>query len=81
MKSLFCEKQAVFAQAAGQIQRWALTLANYEYKIIFRPSHKHSNADALSRLPSPTTSMEETVPTQLMLLMEKMPITRENIKD
>ena len=84
LKSLFCEKQAVPAQAAGRIQRWALILANYEYKILFRPTHKHSNADALSRLPSPTTSVEEPVPTELILLMEaieKMPITEESIKD
>ena len=84
MKLLFCEKQAVPAQAAGRIQRWALILANYEYKILFRPTHKHSNADALSRLPSSTTSVEEPVPTELILLMEaieKMPITGESIKD
>ena len=68
--SLFCKKQAVPAQVAGRIQRWGLTLANYEYKIIFCPTHKHSNADALSRLPSPTTSIEEPVPTELILLME-----------
>ena len=72
LKSLFCEKQAVPAQAAGRIQRWTLTFANYEYKILFCPTHKHSNADALSRLPSPTTSMEEPVPTELILLMEAM---------
>ena len=27
-----------------------LKLASYEYTIIFRPTHKHGNADALSRL-------------------------------
>ena len=84
MKLLFCQKRAVPVQAAGRIQRWALTVASYEYKIVFRPTHKHSNADALSRLPSPTTSMEEPVPTELILLMEameKMPITGESIKD
>ena len=84
MKSLFCEKRSVPPQAAGRIQRWALILANYEYKILFRPTHTHSNADALSRLPSPTVSLEEPVPTELILLMEameKMPITGESIKN
>ena len=47
LKSLFSEKQAVPVQASGRILRWALTLASYEYKILFRPTHKHGNADAL----------------------------------
>lgn len=84
LKSLFCEKRPVPPQAAGRIQRWALILANYEYKILFRPTHSRSNADALSRLPSPTVSLEEPVPTELILLMEameKMPITGESIKN
>ena len=72
LKLLFCEKQAVHAQAARRIQRWTLTFAIYKYKILFCPTHKHSNADVLSRLPSPTTSMEEPVPIQLILLMEAM---------
>ena len=48
LKSLFNEKKPVPVQAAGRIQRWALALANYEYTMAFRPTHKHSNADALS---------------------------------
>ena len=48
LKSLFNEKQPVPVQAAGRIQQWALTLANYEYMMAFRPTHKHSNADTLS---------------------------------
>ena len=52
LKSLFNEKQRVPVQGAGRIQRWALMLANYEYTMAFRCTHKHSNADALSRLPN-----------------------------
>ena len=49
-----------------------MTFTNYEYKILFRQTHKHSNADTLSRQPSPTLSAEEPVPTELILLMEAM---------
>ena len=83
LKSLFKEKQAVPAQASGRILRWALTLSNYEYQIIFRPTHKHCNADALSRLPVPTIEEEENTPMELVFLMEAMenfPITADNIK-
>ena len=61
-----------------------MTFTNYEYKILFRQTHKRSNADTLSRQPSPTLSAEEPVPTELILLMEamdKMAITGESIKD
>ena len=46
LEPLFNEKQPIPVQAAGRIQRWAL--ANYEYTMAFWPTHKHSNADALS---------------------------------
>ena len=79
---MFSEKQAVPVQASGKILRWALTLASYEYKILFRSTHKHGNADALSRLPCPnTTAAEDEVPTELVLLLEAMndlPLTAES---
>ena len=45
---LLKEQQAILAYASARIQRWALTLASYEYKLQFRKSTAHSNADALS---------------------------------
>ena len=82
--SLLIEKQPVPVQAAGRIQRWALTLANYEYTMAFRPTHKHSNPDALSRLPTENVEVEEPVPTELLKLMEAMdtmPIMAETVKE
>ena len=38
-------------QASCRIQRWALTLAAYEYILSFCSSAQHRNADTLSRLP------------------------------
>ena len=37
--------------ASSRIQRWALTLSAYEYKVLYCPGSEMSNADALSRLP------------------------------
>ena len=49
----------------------------------FRPTHKHSNADALSQLPTESVEIVEPIPTELVNLMkamDKMPITAETIK-
>ena len=48
--SLFNEQCAVPPQASARIQCWALTLAMYEYKISYKCTTAHSNADAMSRL-------------------------------
>ena len=37
--------------AAARLQRWAIQLASHNYKIKFRPTQEHANADGLSRLP------------------------------
>lgn len=34
----------------GMIQRWLATLAEYDFKVMFRPGKKHGNADHLSRI-------------------------------
>jgi len=44
-------KDTIPSLAAARLQRWALLLAGYSYKIKFRPTSTHSNADGLSRLP------------------------------
>ena len=55
LESLFNEKKATPAMAAARIQRWALTLAAYNYTIKYKPGIEHGNADALSRLPLPVS--------------------------
>lgn len=44
-------KAAIPTLAAARMQRWALVLSAYDYNIEYRSSEKHSNCDALSRLP------------------------------
>ena len=83
-KRLLTSTQAVPVQASGRIQRWALLLSSYEYSITFRPTHKHGNADAMSRLPVPETTENEQIPTELVLLMETLensPVTAKDIRD
>ena len=44
-------KTAIPPLAAARMKRWAIVLSAYDYQIEYRRSAKHSNCDALSRLP------------------------------
>lgn len=61
LKYLFSEARPVPVMASSRVQRWALMLSTYDYKIQYRPGSKMANADALSRIPLP--NCPETVPT------------------
>ena len=49
--SLLGPKTGIPTLAAARMQRWALLLSGYQYDIEYRSTHKHANADCLSRLP------------------------------
>ena len=71
--SLFHEQRAIPSQASARIQRWVLSLAAYQYAIVFKSTANHGNADAMSRLPLPGSGEREPpVPAETILLMEHM---------
>ena len=83
LQSLFSVTKPIPAMASGRIQRWALTLASYEYTIKFKKGPSNSNADALSHLPVPTPDVKVPMPAELVLLMEHIstgPLTASQIK-
>ncbi len=45
--------------AAARVMRWAMFLAGYGYKLRYRKGVDHGNADAMSRLPLPTTASND----------------------
>ena len=82
LTTLFKESKVVPEQASSRIQRWALLLASYEYTISFRCTSKHSNADAMSRLPLPNQPTGTPVPAELVLIIESLdeaPVTASQI--
>ena len=84
LTTLFNEAKVVPVQASSRIQRWALLLASYEYTIAYRSTTKHSNADAMSRLPLPNTPAKTPVPAELVLMIEKLdeaPISSKQISN
>ena len=48
---LFAEHKPIPSLAAAKVQRWALFLAAYNYKLEYRAGSLNGNADCLSRLP------------------------------
>ncbi len=70
--------------ASSWIQRWALTLAAYQYNIRYKSGKTLNNADALSRLPRPVTTMDDGLPADLahlVLHLSSTSITADTIKD
>ena len=68
---LWREQTYIFSSSA-RVQRWALTLAMYNYQIAFKPTTAHSNAGGLSRLPLSEAPSEVPVPPEFVLLIEHL---------
>ena len=83
LEHLFSETKATPTLASARIQRWALILGAYDYRIEYKPGPQHGNADMLSRLPLPDTPSSVTVPGETILLLDmlnSLPVTAAQIK-
>ena len=71
--TLFSSSRGIPSQVSARIQRWALTMAAYEYDIKYKKTSQHGNADGLSRLPLTEPDEEQSeVPTEVVLLVEAL---------
>ena len=69
--------------AAARLQHWALLLVGYNYRIVFRPTHAHANADSLSHLPLSLSEKDARVPDLKLfniLQIETLPVTAAQLK-
>ncbi|XP_054280194.1 uncharacterized protein K02A2.6-like [Macrosteles quadrilineatus] len=64
--------------AAARIQRWALTLAAYDYELVYRKGSDMCNADAMSRLPCNVDCNPDEV-VAFFSSIDEMPITFKEI--
>ena len=67
---IFNEGKGISQTASPRIQRWALTLSMYHYTVRYKTGSTLSNADALSRLPRPTTCSVDYLPGDLIHLLD-----------
>ena len=72
LQGIYRETSGIPSMASARIQRWALTLSAYNYRIKFKAGKENSNADLLSRLPLPETPTQVPDPGETVLLMEAL---------
>ena len=81
---LFSSTKAIPPMASGRIQRWALLLQNYKFTLRHRSGALLGTADALSRLPLPSESSDNTpVPAEwdsLVNFLDTSPVTSDKIR-
>lgn len=80
--NLFNEAKAIPQMGSPRVQRWAVMLQAYQYKIEYKPGKCHQNADALSRLPMPGNGEPDDNDDQVLMmeLMDDLPVSAEQIK-
>ncbi|BFZ25831.1 hypothetical protein BsWGS_28870 [Bradybaena similaris] len=72
LMTLFNEHKPIPSEVSPRIQKWAMQLSAYNYTFCYKPSSCMTHADALSRLPTPTTSSEVEAPEEFILLMDHL---------
>ena len=81
--SIFHPHKSIPVVTAARLQRYALFLAGYDYKINYKNTKVHSNADGLSRLPLKTEERAEEVVDAVivfnMMQFEPLPVTADMV--
>ena len=75
----FGEEKPLPVMAAGRVQRWALFLSNFDFKLEYIKGSKNS-ADGLSRLPIVSTKIENDDFDYLNFIEEFVPVDHAKIK-
>lgn len=83
LTGLFSESKGIPSMASARVQRWALTLSAYQYKIVYRAGSENANADAFSRLPLADTPSDPSLPPETVFLLDRLsqsPVTVKQIQ-
>ena len=79
---LFGEHKGIPTMASARVLRWAVTLSAYQYSIRYKPGSEVCHADALSRLPIPSSNTD-SIPGSIIGLIDFMsstPLSSELVK-
>ena len=81
---LLGEDKPIPLLASPRVQRWAITLSAYNYKLVYRKGVDHANADCMSRLPLPETIAEVPIPgdtIHVLDLLDCTPVTADRVRE
>ncbi|XP_077863434.1 uncharacterized protein LOC144346775 [Saccoglossus kowalevskii] len=81
---LLKQDKAISQLASARIQRSALTLANYQYQLEYKPGSNMGNVDGLSRLPIKEQPGSVPVPEEVVLTLSTLdgsPVTAELVEN
>ena len=82
--ALLSECKSTSPQASARVRRWSLYLSQFEYRLTFRRTTAHANADALSRLPLPSCPDIDQPPPEVVLLcqhLDNSPVTAKHVQE
>ena len=83
LTTILRSKKGAPTLAAARLQCWALLLSAYDYKMQFKATQSHSNADGLSRLPLPIPDSETTISSVSVVniaQIQSLPVTFQQVK-
>ena len=75
LKHILNASKSTPAMASARIQRWAILLGGYHYRIEYKSGQQNANADAFSWLPLSTTPLEIPTPPEVIHMMELIDTT------
>ena len=78
---ILSESKATPAMASARLQRWALLLGGYNYRIEHKAETEQANADGLNRLPRHVQPSQVPTPPETVHLMERLDFTRYGLSD
>ena len=83
LKHIFNENRGIPAMAPSRVQRWALALGAYDFRVCYKPGEENANADGLSRLPLPLPAniAQAPVPADTILLFETLEASTVNASE
>ncbi|KAM7288053.1 uncharacterized protein ISCGN_031742 [Ixodes scapularis] len=82
LQTILGPKTGIPSIAAARLQRWAITLSAYQYRLVYRPGRLNVEADCLSRLPVPgfqDEDYEDDVAAFLSLRLQSFPVSSQEI--
>ena len=79
LQTILGARNALPTTVAARLQRWAITLAAYNYDIEYKQTNKIGHADALSRLPLPEKEVATNEINTLTWDINETPITLKDV--